>query len=184
MPTPILNQLTLFSLIRTIDAASTVLLKNVDGTLPLSKPKTIGIIGNGAGSNPQGPNGYVSHKHPDCKLNRLRLFIQSFTDRGGDSGVLGIGWGSGTADFPYLIAVGLLFFFPPSSAPLIVRIQPVDAITTRAKQDGTTVTSSLSDTDLSGAANAAAGKDIALVFITADSGCVLITQSTRSILKR
>ncbi|KAI0095309.1 cellulose-binding beta-glucosidase [Irpex rosettiformis] len=124
------------SLIRTIDAASTVLLKNVDGTLPLSKPKTIGIVGNGAGSNSQGPNG--------------------FADRGGDSGVLAIGWGSGTADFPYLIA-------------------PVDAITTRAKQDGTTVTSSLSDTDLTGAANAASGKDIAFVFITADSGEGYIT---------
>ncbi|KAI0085604.1 glycoside hydrolase superfamily [Irpex rosettiformis] len=98
------------SLIRTIDAASTVLLKNVDGTLPLSKPKTIGIIGNGAGSNSQGPNG-----------------------------------------------------------------GPVDAITTRAKQDGTTVTSSLSDTDLTGAANAASGKDIAFVFITADSGEGYIT---------
>ncbi|KAI0803083.1 cellulose-binding beta-glucosidase [Irpex lacteus] len=124
------------SLIRTIDAASTVLLKNVNGTLPLNKPKTIGIIGNGAGSNPQGPNG--------------------FTDRGGDSGVLAIGWGSGTADFPYLVA-------------------PADAITTRAKQDGTTVTSSLSDTDLTGAASAAAGKDIAFVFITADSGEGYIT---------
>ncbi|KAI0348700.1 beta-glucosidase [Trametopsis cervina] len=119
------------TLIRTIGAASTVLLKNTNGTLPLAKPKSIGIIGNGAGSNPQGPNG--------------------FTDRAGDSGVLALGWGSGTADFPYLTA-------------------PVDAITARAKQDGTTITSSLSDTDLNGAANAAAGKDVAFVFITADSG--------------
>lgn len=45
------------SLIRTIGAASTVLLKNTNGALPLNKPKTIGIIGNGAGSNPSGPNG-------------------------------------------------------------------------------------------------------------------------------
>jgi hypothetical protein len=45
------------SLIRTIGAASTILLKNTNGALPLAKPKTIGVIGNGAGSNPQGPNG-------------------------------------------------------------------------------------------------------------------------------
>jgi hypothetical protein len=33
------------SLIRTIGAASTVLLKNTGGVLPLNKPRTIGIIG-------------------------------------------------------------------------------------------------------------------------------------------
>ena len=33
------------SLIRTIGAASTVLLKNVNGALPLNKPESIGIIG-------------------------------------------------------------------------------------------------------------------------------------------
>lgn len=49
-------------------------------------------------------------------------------------------------------------------------LQPVDAITARAKLDGTTVTSSLSDTDLNAAASTAAGKDVAFVFITADSG--------------
>ena len=51
----------------------------------------------------------------------------------------------------------------------------MDAITARAKTDGTTVTSSLSDSDLNAAAAAAAGKDIALVFITADSGEGYIT---------
>nr|AAC26489.1 cellulose-binding beta-glucosidase [Phanerodontia chrysosporium] len=119
------------SLIRTIGAASQILLKNVNSALPLKKPKTIGIIGNGAGSNPNGPN--------------------AFSDRAGDVGVLALGWGSGTANFPYLVA-------------------PVDAITARASQDGTTVSSSLSDTDLTGAANTATGKDVAMVFITADSG--------------
>ncbi|KAI3622712.1 glycoside hydrolase family 3 protein, partial [Moniliophthora roreri] len=43
-------------LIRQIAAASTVLLKNVDQTLPLQKPPTIGIIGNGAGPNSNGIN--------------------------------------------------------------------------------------------------------------------------------
>ncbi|KAF5377564.1 hypothetical protein D9615_005221 [Tricholomella constricta] len=62
-----------------------------------------------------------------------------------------MGWGSGTAEFPYLI-------------------NPLDAITTKAKAAGTSVSSSLSDTDLNAAANVAAGKDVAIVFITADSG--------------
>jgi hypothetical protein len=42
--------------------------------------------------------------------------------------------------------------------------QPLAAI--KAKATGTTISSSLSDTDLNAAANAAAGKSAALVFIT------------------
>lgn len=53
------------------------MLKNVGSALPLNKPKTIGIVGNGAGPSSKGPNGY--------------------TDRGGDDGVLAMGWGSGYA---------------------------------------------------------------------------------------
>ncbi|RPD81819.1 beta-glucosidase [Lentinus tigrinus ALCF2SS1-7] len=124
------------NIIRTIGAASTVLLKNEGGVLPLHAPKTIAVVGNGAGNSSRGPNGY--------------------SDRGGDDGVLAMGWGSGTADFPYLIA-------------------PVDAITTRAKTDGATVKSSLSDTDLTSAASTATGADVAFVFITADSGEGYIT---------
>ncbi|RDB28467.1 putative beta-glucosidase L [Hypsizygus marmoreus] len=123
-------------LIRQIGAASTVLLKNVNNILPLSTPKSIGIIGNGAGPSSRGPNGY--------------------SDRGGNDGILAMGWGSGTADFPYLIT-------------------PIDAITAKAKAAGTTVSSSLSDTDLNAAANVASGKDVAIVFITADSGEGYIT---------
>jgi len=52
---------------------------------------------------------------------------------------------------------------------------PLDAITNRSEIDGTTVTSSLSDTDTAGAQNVASGKDIAFVFITADSGEGYIT---------
>ncbi|KAJ7274090.1 glycoside hydrolase family 3 protein [Mycena rebaudengoi] len=118
-------------LIRELGQASTVLLKNTKSALPLKKPSTIGIIGNGAGAAARGPNG--------------------FPDRTGDDGVLAMGWGSGTANFPYLIT-------------------PLDAITARATQDGTEVSSTLSDTDLAAAATVATGKDVALVFITADSG--------------
>ncbi|KAJ6606906.1 glycoside hydrolase superfamily [Mycena sp. CBHHK59/15] len=101
------------ALIRQIDAASTVLLKNTNGTLPLKAPKTIAIVGNGAANSSAGPNG--------------------------------------TANFPYLIA-------------------PLDAIKVRASADGTTVSSSTSDTDLSSAKNAATGKAIAFVFITGNAG--------------
>ncbi|KAG6850321.1 hypothetical protein H0H93_014896 [Arthromyces matolae] len=117
--------------IRNIGAASTVLLKNTKNVLPLASPKSIGIIGNGAGPSSKGPNGY--------------------TDRAGDDGVLAMGWGSGTAQFPYLTT-------------------PLDAIAARANTTGTIVASSLSDTDLNAAANVASGKAVAIVFITADSG--------------
>jgi beta-glucosidase len=70
------------SIIREVAAKGTVLLKNT-GSLPLKKPKFIAVIGEDAGSNPAGPNG--------CG------------DRGCDQGTLGMAWGSGTADFPYLI---------------------------------------------------------------------------------
>ncbi|KAJ6582804.1 glycoside hydrolase family 3 protein [Mycena sp. CBHHK59/15] len=118
-------------LIREIGQASTVLLKNVNAALPFKNIKTIGVIGNGAGPSSRGPNGY--------------------SNRAGDDGVLAMGWGSGTANFPYLIT-------------------PLDAIMARAAQDGSTVFSTLSDTDLAAAATVASGKDVALVFITADSG--------------
>ena len=47
------------SVIREIGAASTVLLKNTDGALPLAAPKSIAVVGNGAGNNSMGINGYV-----------------------------------------------------------------------------------------------------------------------------
>ncbi|THH08730.1 hypothetical protein EW145_g2510 [Phellinidium pouzarii] len=122
------------SLIRQIGAASTVLLKNTGNILPLKAPKTIAIIGNGAGPSSLGtPNGYV--------------------DRGGDDGVLAMGWGSGTS-------------FKKNAQ----EEKPIDAITNRSKVDGTKVFSSLSDTDLNLATSVVSGKEIALVFITADSG--------------
>jgi beta-glucosidase len=70
-------------LIRQMAAKSTVLLKNTNNALPLNKPRFVAVIGEDAGSNPWGPNG--------------------FPDRGGDDGTLAIGWGSGTTNFPYLI---------------------------------------------------------------------------------
>jgi len=72
------------ALIRDIGARSTVLLKNVRNTLPLSgKEKLTTVFGEDAGDNPLGPNGCA--------------------DRGCDSGTLGMAWGSGSANFPYLV---------------------------------------------------------------------------------
>jgi beta-glucosidase len=68
--------------IRESAAKGTVLLKN-EGSLPLNKPKFVAVFGEDAGPNPAGPNG--------C------------SDRGCASGTLAMGWGSGTAEFPYLI---------------------------------------------------------------------------------
>ncbi|KAL4735854.1 putative beta-glucosidase A [Aspergillus similis] len=71
------------SLIRRVGADSVVLLKN-EGSLPLTgKERNVAILGEDAGSNPYGANG--------CD------------DRGCDQGTLAMGWGSGTANFPYLV---------------------------------------------------------------------------------
>lgn len=66
-----------------------------------------------------------------------------------------MGWGSGAVEFPYLVA-------------------PLDAIKTQAQKDGTTVTSSSSDTASAGA-SAAQGAEVAIVCINADSGEGYIT---------
>lgn len=69
--------------LRTMAAKATVLLKN-DGALPLTgREKLTTVFGSDAAENPWGPNG--------CG------------DRGCDMGTLAMGWGSGTANFPYLI---------------------------------------------------------------------------------
>ena len=62
--------------VREIGAASTVLLKNVNGTLPLKKPRKLVLIGSDAGpAHIAGPN--------------------EFSDQGGIDGILAMGWGSG-----------------------------------------------------------------------------------------
>jgi len=68
-----------------------------------------------------------------------------------------MGWGSGTADYPYLVT-------------------PLDAITNRSAADGTRVFSLLDDNNLRAAARTAAGKDVAIVFVTADSGETYIVE--------
>jgi beta-glucosidase len=72
------------SLIRKIGAASTVLLKNTDGALPLrGKERFTAIFGSDARADPAGINGCADH--------------------GCDNGTLATGWGSGTSNFPYIV---------------------------------------------------------------------------------
>lgn len=111
-----------------------VLLKN-DGVLPLKKPSKLAVIGSAAVVNPKGMN--------------------SCADHGCNDGALGMGWGSGTADYPYFVS-------------------PYDAIKARGQTDGTTV--SLVDNDSTGqVAGAASDADAAIVVITADAGEGYIT---------
>ncbi|TQN71600.1 Beta-glucosidase cel3A [Colletotrichum shisoi] len=112
-----------------------VLLKNDGAVLPLKAPRKIAVVGSSAVNNPDG--------------------INACYDRSCNTGTLGMGWGSGTVDYPYLVA-------------------PLDAIRERAERDGTEVVASSTDNGPQGAA-AAAGADIAFVFVTSDSGEGYIT---------
>jgi hypothetical protein len=123
-------------LIREIGGASTVLLKNTNNILPLNKPKSIAIIGDDAHDNPSGPN--------------------ACGDRGCSTGTLAMGWGSGTANFPYLIA-------------------PVTALRAQAAKDNTKFSNVSDNYDLAAIAAAATGAEVAIVFANADSGEGYIT---------
>ena len=126
----------LLRLIQRIGAASTVLLKNVNNTLPLSKPRSIGIFGSDMGPSHLGPNG--------------------FADRSGDDGTLAMGWGSGTANFSYLI-------------------DPLTAISHQAHLDQSVLQWWLNDWDLSGIPSIARHSDVCIVGVNSDSGEQYIT---------
>lgn len=119
------------NLIREIAAKGTVLLKNT-GSLPLNKPKFIAVIGEDAGPNPRGPN--------------------ACADRGCNEGTLAMGWGSGTANYPYLVT-------------------PDAAIQARAINDGSRYESILTNYAAS-QTKALVSQDnaTAIVFVSADSG--------------
>ena len=133
-----------YNIVREIGAASAVLLKNEGNALPLRKPRSIVIIGDVAGPALHGPNG--------------------FSDRGGDDGVLGMGWGSGTAQFPYLVS-------------------PLEAIQARARRDRTSVSWWLDNFNTAGAAELASGQDVAVSVLSnhyhADIGVTPIRKKDR-----
>ncbi|CAD6442846.1 2a6536c0-cd11-4100-b891-69563b9bec55 [Sclerotinia trifoliorum] len=118
-------------LIRDIGARSTVLLKNTKNALPLSKPKFLAVIGEDAGPNAYGPNG--------C------------SDRGCNNGTLGMAWGSGSSNFPYLVT-------------------PDTALQNQAIADGT-VYQSILDNYATSEIEALVSQDVtAIVFVNANSG--------------
>ncbi|KAH7882461.1 glycoside hydrolase family 3 protein [Phlebopus sp. FC_14] len=120
-----------YKLVRDVGAQGTVLLKNANGALPLHKPRNMVLIGSDARPGLSGPN--------------------EFTDQGGSDGILAMGWGSGTANFPYLIS-------------------PMEAIQERARQDGSSIFYDFDDFNVEQAGTYAIGQAVALVFISADSG--------------
>lgn len=120
------------NLIRQIGAASVVLLKNTHNALPLKgNEKLTGVFGEDAGSNINGPNG--------CG------------DRGCDNGTLAMGWGSGTANFPYLVT-------------------PDTAIQNEVIGQGGSYESILNNYAASQISVLASRASVALVFVNADAG--------------
>ncbi|KAI1412712.1 glycoside hydrolase family 3 protein [Hypoxylon sp. FL1857] len=118
-------------LIREMGAKATVLLKNTDKALPLIKERIIAVIGEDAQDNPNGPNGCV--------------------DRICNNGTLAMGWGSATAEYPYLIS-------------------PATALEKQAAADGTAFINIKSNFDLEAAKAAARNATVAIVFANANSG--------------
>lgn len=133
-----------YKLIREIGAAATILLKNDNNALPLNvkKIRNLAIFGSDAGPNPDGPNG--------CEDGN--------TDRGCSQGTLALGWGSGTANFPYLID-------PYSAIQNYVHQQSPD----------TMIMAQFTDFNLAQAGSYASQADTCLVFGNADSGEGYIT---------
>lgn len=119
------------NIIREIGAASAVLLKN-DGALPLTgKEKFTAVFGEDSVSNPYGVNG--------C------------SDRGCDNGTVAMGWGSGTAAFPYVVT-------------------PEIAITNEVLANGGVVQTLSDNWAMSQMEALAAQASVCLVFVEADAG--------------
>ncbi|KAI6811992.1 thermostable beta-glucosidase [Hortaea werneckii] len=119
-------------LIREWGARSTVLLKNVGNTLPLTgKEKLTAVFGDDAGPNIDGPN--------------------SCSDHGCDNGTLAIGWGSGTANYPYLVT-------------------PDFAIQSEVLSKGGAYQAVLNNGALDSARSIARAANVSMVFANSDSG--------------
>lgn len=114
---------------RNVAMEAVTLLKNTNNTLPLRAAGSVAVFGSAAAANPDG--------------------INACSDKGCNKGTLTMGWGSGSADLPYL-----------------------DSPITALRQRSPNVTEYLTDNFPS---NIPTNEDVALVFITADSGENYIT---------
>lgn len=103
------------------------LLKNDDSLLPLDTGATISVFGTDAQTNPSGAN--------------------ACTDRSCNTGLLGMGWGSGAADYPYLD----------------------DPVSSLKRKTSGTVTYYATDSYPNNVPTPGAD-DVAIVFISSDSG--------------
>ncbi|KAF3312915.1 hypothetical protein TWF173_006498 [Orbilia oligospora] len=119
------------TLIREIAAKGTVILKNVANALPLQKPRQIAVFGSDATDNPRGPNG--------CP------------DRACADGTVAMGWGSGTANFPYLIS-------------------PLSALQNKAIADNTVIQWVVDDYATGHMKQTATQATVCLVFVKAQAG--------------
>jgi beta-glucosidase len=117
--------------IRAVGAASSILLKNERNILPLKSGQKLAVIGEDAG--------------PGNSTNN------NCNDHACTSGTVAMGWGSGTAWFPYIIT-------------------PFDGVKNRAEKAGSTVTSTFDDRNYELAKKLASEADVALVFVNANSG--------------
>ena len=128
-------------LAKQIAAEGTVLVKNTDNILPLSRkgaqPSSghkyrVGIFGEDAAPNPNGPN--------------------ACPDRSCNVGTLGSGWGSGAVEYPYLVP-------------------PIEALISSFSNDSVVLTQQLSNTlPTKMARSLLSDQDLCIVFITADAG--------------
>ncbi|KAK5661728.1 hypothetical protein OQA88_9828 [Cercophora sp. LCS_1] len=119
------------ALIREIGAKSIVLLKNEKSVLPLKRPASIAVIGRDAQDDPGGPN--------------------ACSERACINATVAMGWGSGTAEFPYLVS-------------------PSTAIKIKAAADGSTFINTVSNWDLPTARAVASNASVAVVCVTAHAG--------------
>ncbi|KAI8619306.1 glycoside hydrolase family 3 protein [Chytriomyces sp. MP71] len=120
---------------REIAAASTVIVRNDHGVLPLQDTAgvRVAIVGEDA---------------------RAPKVLNEFDVRDGNDGTLAMGWGSGTADFPYLVS-------------------PFEGLSMRGQS--ILFSSSFDNFDLDAVRATAVDADIALVFANADSGEIMST---------
>jgi len=123
--------------IRLAAARSTVLLKNTNGVLPLTgTEKFTAVFGDDSTENPLGPNGCPDH--------------------GCNNGTLAMGWGSGTAFYPYLVT-------------------PLEAIKSEVVGNGGVVQSVVNNWAYSQITALARQSSVSIVFVNADSGEGYIT---------